>query len=128
MNFYLQILLFFTLTVLASSQTFRRFRAIPRRTANRYIQSRRTSSSSLLGGYSPFPQFDLDLFSQPVGRSQPIIFAGDAPDMPDVYNPYEHLSDIDGVGYMHPGYLGGGYRAIRPVYMPDPDNYGYIVG
>ncbi|XP_052084141.1 uncharacterized protein LOC127721447 isoform X2 [Mytilus californianus] len=118
MNFYLQILLFFTLTVLASSQTFRRFRAIPRRTANRYIQSRRTSSSSL----------HLDLFSQPVGRSQPIIFAGDAPDMPDVYNPYEHLSDIDGVGYMHPGYLGGGYRAIRPVYMPDPDNYGYIVG
>ncbi|XP_052084143.1 uncharacterized protein LOC127721447 isoform X3 [Mytilus californianus] len=109
MNFYLQILLFFTLTVLASSQTFRRFRAIPRRTANRYIQSRRTSSSSLR-------------------RSQPIIFAGDAPDMPDVYNPYEHLSDIDGVGYMHPGYLGGGYRAIRPVYMPDPDNYGYIVG
>ncbi|XP_076080883.1 uncharacterized protein LOC143051813 isoform X3 [Mytilus galloprovincialis] len=111
MNFYLQILLFFTLIALASSQTFRRFRAIPRRTANRYIQSRR-SSSPLLGGYSPFPQF---------GSSQPIIFAGDAPDMPDVYNPYEHLSDIDGVEYMHPGYLGGGYRAIRPM-------YGYYTG
>ncbi|XP_076080881.1 uncharacterized protein LOC143051813 isoform X1 [Mytilus galloprovincialis] len=120
MNFYLQILLFFTLIALASSQTFRRFRAIPRRTANRYIQSRR-SSSPLLGGYSPFPQFDLDFFSQPVGSSQPIIFAGDAPDMPDVYNPYEHLSDIDGVEYMHPGYLGGGYRAIRPM-------YGYYTG
>ncbi|XP_076080886.1 uncharacterized protein LOC143051813 isoform X5 [Mytilus galloprovincialis] len=101
MNFYLQILLFFTLIALASSQTFRRFRAIPRRTANRYIQSRRSSS--------------------PLRSSQPIIFAGDAPDMPDVYNPYEHLSDIDGVEYMHPGYLGGGYRAIRPM-------YGYYTG
>ncbi|XP_071139468.1 uncharacterized protein [Mytilus edulis] len=110
MNFYLQILLFFTIIALASSQTFRRFRAIPRRTANRYIQSRRSSSP-----------LHLDFFSQPVGSSQPIIFAGDAPDMPDVYNPYEHLSDIDGIEYMHPGYLGGGYRAIRPM-------YGYYTG